>query len=248
MSNPKFRIMHECTAAKMQKFRKWLKCFACLEELAVTNPYEVMRFAYSGGRLVVYQNGAGQFSGNNEDVLTAFQCFKDGVAPPFKTRRGKRGARDQHVHTLLLRDGACCFYCGKHMTTAEATLEHLFDLSRGGLHRVENEVLACQPCNTEAQHLCVAEKVIMRDRKRGHPLPTEEKKTMFLDDLDDFEEETPTIIENFTVEHETEKALLVSHRRGKFWVPKLMVIERSDDVLAINGSFDIKYEKKEKVS
>lgn len=44
---------------------------------------------------------------------------------------------------LSLRDRGLCAYCGKK----GSTIDHVHPRSRGGLHRWENVVLACAPCN-----------------------------------------------------------------------------------------------------
>jgi 5-methylcytosine-specific restriction endonuclease McrA len=45
------------------------------------------------------------------------------------------------------RDGHCCQYCGCHLTTRNASIDHVMPRSRGGGHSWVNMVSACKPCN-----------------------------------------------------------------------------------------------------
>ena len=56
--------------------------------------------------------------------------------PPAWTRRG-----------LLARDGYTCAYCGKLCNSREATVDHVFPVSRGGRSSWGNTVTACFRCN-----------------------------------------------------------------------------------------------------
>jgi 5-methylcytosine-specific restriction endonuclease McrA len=46
---------------------------------------------------------------------------------------------------LFMRDNYMCQYCGKQ--TKDLTIDHVMPRHRGGLHRWENLVSACKPCN-----------------------------------------------------------------------------------------------------
>ncbi len=47
-----------------------------------------------------------------------------------------------------MRDcGRRCVYCGHRLDQAQATLDHVHPLARGGQHIAGNLVVACAPCN-----------------------------------------------------------------------------------------------------
>ena len=48
---------------------------------------------------------------------------------------------------VLRRDGFECQYCGKKMSGAEGTIDHVHPTSRGGQHAWANVVAACKSCN-----------------------------------------------------------------------------------------------------
>lgn len=41
-----------------------------------------------------------------------------------------------------------CYYCGKKLSRATATFDHVRPLSKGGYDKLKNGVLACARCNT----------------------------------------------------------------------------------------------------
>ena len=48
---------------------------------------------------------------------------------------------------IFERDRHTCQYCGKHLRTADLTLDHVVPRSRGGKSQWTNVVLACYDCN-----------------------------------------------------------------------------------------------------
>lgn len=58
---------------------------------------------------------------------------------PFRVRYSKRN--------VFIRDGHTCQYCGKKLSAADLTLDHVIPSSRGGKSVWENVVAACEPCN-----------------------------------------------------------------------------------------------------
>lgn len=51
-------------------------------------------------------------------------------------------------NSLLRRDGPLCHWCHAEFTDELlATIDHLLPLKDGGSDRLENLVLACEPCN-----------------------------------------------------------------------------------------------------
>lgn len=67
------------------------------------------------------------------------------------SRHARRVLHQQHkrqVKRETFRDcGRRCVYCGTTLGLANATLDHVIPLSRGGSHLPGNLVAACQPCN-----------------------------------------------------------------------------------------------------
>lgn len=45
------------------------------------------------------------------------------------------------------RDGHKCQYCGCHLNSKNASIDHVMPRSRGGGHSWDNIVSACKPCN-----------------------------------------------------------------------------------------------------
>ncbi|NJK62009.1 MAG: HNH endonuclease [Synechococcaceae cyanobacterium SM2_3_1] len=68
-----------------------------------------------------------------EHIRLTFHCRERSWKVPPVTRR-----------EVAKRDGGRCQYCG---CTNNMTLDHVVPLSRGGVHRWENVVLACESCN-----------------------------------------------------------------------------------------------------
>jgi len=50
---------------------------------------------------------------------------------------------------VYARDQAKCQYCGRRVTRAEATYDHVLPRSQGGGTNWENIVIACVPCNQQ---------------------------------------------------------------------------------------------------
>lgn len=48
---------------------------------------------------------------------------------------------------IAIRDNNECQYCGKHLSNAEQTLDHVTPASKGGKNTWQNLVVACKPCN-----------------------------------------------------------------------------------------------------
>jgi 5-methylcytosine-specific restriction endonuclease McrA len=52
------------------------------------------------------------------------------------------------VKRATMRDcGRRCVYCATPLTPEQATLDHVFPVSKGGLHSPGNLVVACHDCN-----------------------------------------------------------------------------------------------------
>lgn len=65
-----------------------------------------------------------------------------------KRRRG-RSAEVVDVEALvnLILSASACAYCGVSLSRFGFAVDHVVPLSNGGLHVLENLVIACQPCN-----------------------------------------------------------------------------------------------------
>jgi 5-methylcytosine-specific restriction endonuclease McrA len=55
---------------------------------------------------------------------------------------------------LMRRDNYTCAYCGSKQAS---TIDHVVPRSRGGLHRWENVVAACSPCNSRKDNKLLSE-------------------------------------------------------------------------------------------
>lgn len=153
---------------EIAKFKEWLINNACLEEVLTTSQWEVFRFKYEKGVLVLYKNSTGKYSVNNDDVHAAFECYKDRKRFPWKAKPAQRNRQTQYKKSVRKRDGNDCFYCGIDIENEEdMTLEHLLSLSRGGKNRLENMAGAHKKCNELAGNMSVVEKVKLRDRLRA---------------------------------------------------------------------------------
>ena len=58
----------------------------------------------------------------------------------------------QHAHidvrvAVLLRSGGVCAYCGRALTLATLTLDHVQPVQRGGPPTLDNLVACCPACN-----------------------------------------------------------------------------------------------------
>lgn len=75
------------------------------------------------------------------------------VKVPSVVRFVRRVARRRHRglalsrENVLARDGGACQYCGRKLTRAEATFDHVVPRSQGGPTSWENVVIACVACN-----------------------------------------------------------------------------------------------------
>jgi len=153
---------------ELTKFRRWLTDQVCLEELQPTSEWEIFRFKYEKGVLILYKNAAGQYSVNSNDVHTAFRCCMENNPFPWKIKPVNRNRTSQYKKSVRMRDGDECFYCGVDVEDEKnMTLEHLLSLAHGGRNRLENMAIAHKKCNEMAGKMSVVEKVKLRDRLRA---------------------------------------------------------------------------------
>ena len=147
-------------------FAKWLTAHGS-EVLMTTNPYEVARFTTEGGTAVVYRDQADRITSWQGGADIAFKAFVGSLqwrgSPKGKRIPGKKSVLHR---TLLQRDGNNCFYCAQDMGD-DSTIEHLLSVTHGGNSHIANLTLACEPCNKEADHLPVVQKLEMAMKKRA---------------------------------------------------------------------------------
>ena len=82
---------------------------------------------------------------------------------------------------VLKRDGYECQYCGKRLTNATGTIDHVYPRSKGGKHTWSNVVAACSPCNNVKDDFTLDE-CNMKLRCRPF-VPTAEMVTMTAVDI-----------------------------------------------------------------
>ncbi|MGO4672949.1 HNH endonuclease [Bosea sp. 2YAB26] len=160
--------MKKPAAFKIETFKAWLTdCGAVVRP--PSNQWEVLRVQTCDGVQVIYRN-AKDIQTWPEPLIIARHAFERGnrmaLSPEMKARKQLRHL----IEDLAVRDGLWCWFCEVGFLTADSTeisIEHLVPKAHGGPNHPSNLVLACKPCNTEAGHLSVSEKVAIRDRKRG---------------------------------------------------------------------------------
>lgn len=135
------------------------------EILAPTNEWELIRFSTASGLGVIYRKQSGLVTFYGHAGL-AWRCYINGSrwTAGHKARR-KRDKQRVFISALKERDGDRCFYCGCVCDDTNASVEHLIPLNCGGSEHIANKVLACQPCNREAGHMPVIEKIKLRENK-----------------------------------------------------------------------------------
>ncbi len=78
--------------------------------------------------------------------------------------------RDKTVKRyIFLREQGRCYYCGKRLSMANATLDHYLPRSAGGPGQFYNLVLCCKACNffKQAEHLSEPHALMMELFRRG---------------------------------------------------------------------------------
>lgn len=54
-------------------------------------------------------------------------------------------------------DKATCYYCAKALTRAEATMDHVVPVTRGGTSTPGNVVVSCKACNAKKRDMTAVE-------------------------------------------------------------------------------------------
>lgn len=76
--------------------------------------------------------------------------------------------KQSKLDKLLFRQDDHCFFCGKKLTKAEASIEHLLPKSGGGTDADGNVVACCVTLNRTLGDMTLKEKVQMILKKSGH--------------------------------------------------------------------------------
>jgi hypothetical protein len=133
---------------------------------AITNPYEVSRFAGPGGECIVYSKANGTISNWANGADKAFRAFLDQT----EWRAVEKVARNRKTAGLILslaeRDGWRCCYCPAVLDVCTATIEHFVPITSGGTNHLANLSLACRGCNDAAGHMPVRQKLEMAITRR----------------------------------------------------------------------------------
>jgi hypothetical protein len=168
-----------CSGNRRLEFEAWLIA-AGAEILRPTNEWEVLRIRANAEVSVAYRNKLGTLSVVGSMINAAYSAWRMGKpwSGADKKPRPKSGRRRRYVTELLLRDGPLCFYCPTDVSE-EATIEHMVPVAHGGPSHLSNLVLACVPCNRDAGHLSVAEKVRRRDAMRAAGSAHASDRTLF---------------------------------------------------------------------
>lgn len=69
------------------------------------------------------------------------------VSTEWKESKSKRKSINLNRKNLLIRDNHTCSYCGKTLTEAAGTIDHVIPVSRNGKNVWSNVVAACGKCN-----------------------------------------------------------------------------------------------------
>jgi len=174
--NPRDRFLK-----RQETFEKWLVERGA-EVLAPTNEWEVLRFRTGRGVSIVYRkaNGTLTFTGESK---AAYDGYGNPNGPNSgwrgTERTGRKAKSSPTCATLRQRDGDTCFYCHQVVAVEDESVEHLVALTAGGPDHLANMALACRPCNLEAGHLSLMDKLRLREKYmvRGLLLPASGPKT-----------------------------------------------------------------------
>lgn len=153
---------------EIDAFKAWLVERGAII-LAPTNPYEVLRVDTAEGLFVVYENKAGKQTWP-EGIDGIRSAYLDGREVPLSPDQKGRVRLRHQIEAIAARDGLECWFCENGFLTIdsrEITIEHLVAVAHGGPNHISNLVLACPDCNSEAGHLSVSEKALMREAKRS---------------------------------------------------------------------------------
>lgn len=146
----------------LMPFQAWLVARGA-EVLSTTNEWEVLRFRTNEGVSIIYKkkHGTLTFTGESSKVWNAYRSNGAWRAAPATKRKLKSSPT---CVALRKRDGDACFYCHQPVEVVDESIEHLVSITHGGPDHLANMVLAHRaPCNANAGHLSVMEKIRLRE-------------------------------------------------------------------------------------
>jgi len=154
-------------AKRQEAFEAWLAARGA-EVLAPTNEWEMLRFRTDRGVSIIYRKANGTLTMTGE-AKPAYDGFRSPNGANGGWRGAERSARRSKssptCRALRQRDGDACFYCHREVAPEDESVEHLVALTHGGPDHIANMVLAhARPCNAEAGHLSVMEKIRLREK------------------------------------------------------------------------------------
>lgn len=120
--------------------------------VTVCGKRDAIRLAYfrSDGKVVIILEYHDRY------VHSVSQKFR---VPKVMMLLGNRDRRPKYCNlnitkkSLYARDKATCQWCGKKLSMSDATIDHVFPLSRGGTNTWRNITLSCVRCNVEKGRL-----------------------------------------------------------------------------------------------
>lgn len=140
------------------------------ELLAITNPWELVRFKTQRGTHVVYINKQNNKAYSDEHAKEAYRAWHDGKPWIAKEKVNRRSQR-YLIEAIKKRDGYACFFCCDPFTdNNHPTIEHLLAISSGGSNGIANLALAHESCNMAAGSLSIMEKIKIREQNQRKDL------------------------------------------------------------------------------
>ena len=84
-----------------------------------------------------------------------------------REREKAREIRNSSWWKNLLARGEC-YYCHKHFTVEELTMDHIVPVARGGKSTRGNIVVCCKECNNRKKYLTPAEMIMFELENRAN--------------------------------------------------------------------------------
>ena len=77
----------------------------------------------------------------------AIRAAREGVMHPLERDPPLGNGRKKRIKRELLTKDPHCHWCGAELVAATATIDHVIPRDQGGSNRLDNLVIACEPCN-----------------------------------------------------------------------------------------------------
>jgi hypothetical protein len=103
---------------------------------------EYLFYSYANLQMLCYAIGAGKKKYDRTCYMVrakAFKAYKEGA---------------WNIHDLMenniakIKGNNHCWYCGKQLTAAQLTKDHVFARSKGGNNDMDNIIMVCKSCNS----------------------------------------------------------------------------------------------------